>query len=83
MKKNAKQTIPVNAFLDKVAHSDDTDEANISTIFQSIRESKQYWFLRSGELRCMVREFGPPTLFLTFSCAEYESADIELSTKSE
>ena len=25
----------------------------------------------------MVREFGPPTLFLTFSCAEYESADID------
>ena len=77
MKKNAKQAIPVNAFLDKVAHSDDTVEANISTIFQSIRGSKQYWFLRSSELRCMVREFGPPTLFLTFSCAEYESADID------
>ena len=24
----------------------------------------------------MVREYGAPTLFLTFSCAEYESADI-------
>ena len=24
----------------------------------------------------MVREFGTPTLFLTFSCAEYESPDI-------
>ena len=77
MKKNSKQAIPVNAFLDKVSHSDDMVEANISTIFQSIRGSKQYWFLRSSELRCMVREFGPPTLFLTFSCAEYESADID------
>ena len=25
----------------------------------------------------MIREFGPPTLFLTFSCAEYDSVDIE------
>ena len=71
MKKTSKQAIPVNAFLDKVSHSDDTVEANISTIFQSTRGSKQYWFLRPSELCCMVREFGPPTLFLTFSCVEY------------
>ena len=25
----------------------------------------------------MIREFGPPTLFLIFSCAEYNSVDIE------
>ena len=61
-----------------MAHLDDTVEANTSTIFKSIRESKQYWFLRSSELRCMVRAFAPPpTLFLTFSCAECESADID------
>jgi len=38
--------------------------------------TKQYWFTKPGELRCMVREFGTHTLFLTFSCAEYESHDI-------
>ena len=77
MKKNAQEAVPVNIFLDKVAQSDEMVEANISTIFQSSRGSKQYWFLRASELRCMVREFGPPTLFLTFSCAEYESPEIE------
>ena len=40
------------------------------------RGSKQYWFLRNSELRCMVCEFGSPTLFLTFSCAEYDCPDI-------
>ena len=25
----------------------------------------------------MIREFGSPTLFLTFSCAEYDSVNIE------
>ena len=25
---------------------------------------------------CMLRELGPQSLFLTFSCAEYESPDI-------
>ena len=32
--------------------------------------------LKQSELNCIVREYGAPTLFLTFSCAEYESADI-------
>ena len=63
-------------FLDKVSHADELVEANVSTIFQSIRGTKQYWFLGSSELRCMLREWGTPTLFLTFSCAEYESPEI-------
>ena len=25
---------------------------------------------------CIIREYGPPTLFFTFSCAEYESTII-------
>ena len=41
-----------------------------------MRGTKQYWFIRQSELRCMIREWGSPTLFLTFSCAEYESPDI-------
>ena len=45
-------------------------------MLQSVWGNKQYWFLRHSELKCMVRDYGPPTLFLTFSCAEYESTDI-------
>ena len=61
----------VRLFLDKVSHTDESVEANVSTIFQSIRGTEQYWFLRSSELRCMLREWGTPTLFFIFSCAEY------------
>ena len=61
--KNAQQAIPVNVFLDKVTQSDDMVGANISTIFQSICGTKQYWFLRASELQCIVREFGPPLYF--------------------
>ena len=46
------------------------------TMLQSVRGTKQYWFLRQSELKCMIGEWGSPTLFLTFSCAEYESPDI-------
>ena len=45
-------------------------------MLQSIRGTKQYWFMRKSDLDCMVREWGSPTFFCTFSCAEYESLDI-------
>ena len=45
-------------------------------MFQSVCGMKQYWFLRQSELQYMIRDAGTPTLFLTFSCTEYESPDI-------
>lgn len=45
-------------------------------MLQSVHGTKQYWFARQGELERMIRECGLPTLFLTFSCAEYESPNI-------
>ena len=75
MKRTEQQNMSVQLFLDKVSHADELVEANMSTIFQSIWGTKQYWFLRSS-LRCMLREWGTPTLFPTFSCAEYESPEI-------
>ena len=66
----------VTNILQKVTASDQKLEANLSTMFQSIRGTKQYWYRRRGKLMCMLRELGPQSLFLTFSCAEYESPDI-------
>ena len=45
-------------------------------MFQTVRGMTQFWLKKQSELRCMVREFGTPTLFLIFSCAEYNSHDI-------
>ena len=42
----------------------------------SVAPNVQYWFIRQSELRCMIRAWGSPTFFLTFSCAEYEAQDI-------
>ena len=72
----------VSMLLDKVSTSDEHLEANLCTMLQSVRGTKQYWFIRQSELRCMIREWGSPTLFLTFSCAEYESL-ISLNTSRE
>ena len=78
LKGTRQQAMPVQDFLDQLSKSNQDVEANLSTVFQSIRGSKQYWFHRKSEVLCMVREYGSPTLFLTLSCAEYDS--IELST---
>ena len=45
-------------------------------MLQTVRGMTQFWLKKQSELRCMVREFGTPTLFLTFSCAKYDSYDI-------
>uniref|UniRef100_A0A1X7TWD7 Helitron helicase-like domain-containing protein n=1 Tax=Amphimedon queenslandica TaxID=400682 RepID=A0A1X7TWD7_AMPQE len=41
-----------------------------------IRGTNQCWFSVKGEVKAMIAEHGSPTLFLTLSCAEYDSADI-------
>ena len=76
LKSTRRQHMSVRSLLDRVETSDEHLEANLCTMLQSVRGTKQYWFVRQSELKCMVREWGSPTLFLTFSCAEYESPDI-------
>ena len=76
MKGTRQHALPVGEFMDRMSNSDEDIEANLSTVFQSVRGSKQYWYLRRSEVLCMVREYGSPTLFLTLSCAEYESLEI-------
>ena len=77
LKTTSKGKVPVREFLSRVSNSDESVEANLSTIFQSVRGTKQYWFHKSSELKCMLREYGSPTLFITFSCAEYNSTHID------
>ena len=77
LKSTHRHALPVGQCMDRVNASDEEVEGNLSTIFQSVRGSKQYWFRRNSELTCMLRELGPPTFFLTLSCAEYESPEID------
>ena len=53
-----------------VSKSDNGLEANLCTMLQSVRGTKQYSFV--NELRRMIREWNSPTLFFTLSCAEYD-----------
>ena len=64
LKTTSKGKVPVHEFLSRVSYSDEGVEANLSTIFQSVRGTKQYWFHKSSELKSMLREYGSPTLLL-------------------
>ena len=76
LKSTRRQCLSVSMLLEQVNTSDEQLEARLSTMLQSVRGTKQFWYLRQSELKCMIREWGSPTLFLTFSCAEYDSPDI-------
>ena len=72
-----RRNLCVKQFADGIDSSDADIEANLSTVLQSVRGTKQFWFLKKSDIMAMIREFGSPTLFLTFSCAEYDSPDID------
>ena len=76
LKMNKSKAMSVEQLLSKVQSSDEQLESNLCTMFQTVCGTKQFWYTRKSELKCMLREYGLPTLFVTFSCAEYESADI-------
>ena len=77
LKSTRRQRMSVSALLHSVDARDERLEANLSTMLQSVRGTKQFWYTKQSELKCMIRMWGSPTLFLTFSCAEYESPEID------
>ena len=66
----------VKQFVDGINGSDASIEVNLCTVLQSVRGTKQFWYRQKGDVLAMIREFECPTLFLTFSCAEYDSVEI-------
>ena len=76
LKGTRQHPMPVRDFVDRVARNEEHIEASLSTVFQNMHGSNQYWYLRRSEVFRMVREFGSPSLFLTLSCAEYNSLKI-------
>ena len=52
-------------------------KASLLTVFQSVRGTKQFWFVKKSNVMAIIQEYGSPTLFLTFSCAKYDSPEIE------
>uniref|UniRef100_A0A1X7TWH4 Uncharacterized protein n=1 Tax=Amphimedon queenslandica TaxID=400682 RepID=A0A1X7TWH4_AMPQE len=62
--------------LEEIIVLDKEFEGNLSTMLAPIRGTNQYSFRVKAELKAMIAEYGSPTLFLTLSCTEYNSADM-------
>ncbi len=77
LKSTTSQHMSVSMLINKVDDSDEHLEANLCTMLLSVRGTRQYWFLRQSELKCIICEWGSSTL--TFSCGQYESHDITVS----
>ena len=75
-KSNRIHQMTASSLLSNVQSNDEHLEANLCTMLQSVHGTKHYWFVRKSELMCTICEYGSPTLFLTVSCAEYESTII-------
>ena len=58
LKTTRRHPMSVSMFVNSVEASNEHVEANFSTMFQSVHGTKQYWFLRQSELKCMIREWG-------------------------
>ena len=76
LKSSSRKSHTVKQFVDGINSGDTGIEANLSTVLQSVRGTKQFWFRQKGNVMAMIREFGCPTLFSTLSCAEYYSDEI-------
>ena len=46
----------VSALLNDINNSDLALELNLTTLLQSIRGTKQYWFMHKSDFDCIVRE---------------------------
>ena len=81
---NTKKGGPMSGaqFMAQVDNSSEHLESNLCKMLQSLCGTNQYSYLRRSELKRMIAKYSSPTFFLTFSCAEYYSADIRILIES-
>ena len=56
LKSTRRQCLSVSMLLEQVNTSDKQLEAHLSTMLQSVRGTKQFWYLGQSELKCMIRD---------------------------
>ncbi|XP_078502941.1 uncharacterized protein LOC144761457 [Lissotriton helveticus] len=70
------QNVSARDFMEKVNLQDNILESHLINLMACQRGTNEYWYRRHGELKCMLRNLGTPTWFLTLSCAEYAWDDL-------
>jgi len=52
-----KRHLSVKEFVDAINGSDAGIEANLSTVLQSVRGTKQFWYFKKSDVMAMIREY--------------------------
>ena len=60
LKSSTKPSVSVGMLLEQVNSCDEHLEAHLCTMLQSVCGTKQYWFLKSSKVKCMICKCGPP-----------------------
>ena len=55
--------------------NDESINRNLSRVLSKIPNTPQYCFSHRNRLEAQIEKFGPPSLFITFSPAEYDWVD--------
>lgn len=63
--------------LEMIRNKDQELEAKLTTLFEKMCGTPEYWSTRNKELNCIIRELGPFTLWFTVSAAEFDWEDME------
>ena len=61
--------------LQMLENNDESINRNLSRVLSKIPNTPQYWSSQRNRLEAQIEKFGPPSLFITFSPAEYDWVD--------
>jgi len=67
------KSLSAKAFHDRLQSRDGEIQNNMFSMMAKVRGTKEFFAQRGMEVKWMIKELGPPTLFLTCSCAEWLS----------
>jgi len=70
------RNLTAKEFYDRLQAKDGEIQKKMFTLLANLRGSKEYFSKLGLEIRWMIKQLGPPTLFLTCSCAEWFSAPL-------
>jgi ubiquitin C-terminal hydrolase len=58
-------------------HKDVEVERDLTTAFQAMKGTQEYWSRVKGDVQAMDESLGPATFFMTLSCAEFHWGELE------
>ena len=64
------------------SYSNDAMDGEFFSVLNRVRGTQGYWHMHYRDLMSMVRTFGPPTWFVTFSAGEYEWEDMDFHLRT-